>query len=146
MLCGKERNGRPGSRQRGGYLYEYIKDQSTEEILRQRRHAGEGPGRGGPVCGAGRVCSHRGHVRKREIHPSAHAGRPGPAHLGEGVGGRQGHFKAEGRGTHHLPAQEDRVRVPELQPGSSAERVREHRAAGGAGRQQAGQEICGGHH
>ena len=33
------------------------------------------------------------------------------------------HLRPEGRGADHLPPPEDRLRVPELQPGAGAERV-----------------------
>ena len=43
-------------------------------------------------------------------------------------------FCPQGRGADHLPPAEDRLRVPELQPGAGAQRVREHRPAHPAGR------------
>ena len=61
-------------------------------------------------------------------------GGPGPAHQRHRHRGRQGHLLPEGRGPHHLPPPEDRLRVPELQPGAGAHRAGEHRPAHPAGR------------
>ena len=49
-----------------------------------------------------------------QVHHAAHAGRVGPAHLRHGDGGRPGAVHPEGRGADHLPAAEDRLRVPGL--------------------------------
>ena len=41
-------------------------------------------------------------------------GRPGPANLRLGYGGREEYFFSEGGGTDHFPQAEDRLCVPEL--------------------------------
>ena len=120
------------------HVYGNLRDARPDKNLRLRGHPGPGPGRRDPLCGEGVLFGGGGHIRVREVHAAAHAGGPGPAHLRAGGGGRQGPLQPQGRGPDHLPAEEDRLRVPELQPGAGAERVREHRPAPPAGRQEAG--------
>ena len=105
------------------FYYDDFGNQRSEKILWQRRHAGEGPGRGKFTCGGWRVCGYRRHVRLRQVHPAPHAGRAGPAYFRLCRRRRKKYFFSKGRGTDYLPAAEDRLCVPELQPSAGPDGI-----------------------
>jgi hypothetical protein len=98
---------------------------------RCQRHHRTGPvhRRDGPF-GLGQVDAHALH------------GRPGPAHVGAGVRGRPGRRPARRRRAHPAAPRQDRLRLPVLQPGSDADRGREHHAARRPGRDQGGPGVA----
>ena len=55
-----------------------------------------------------------GHIRLRQIHAAAHAGRAGSPYKWHGHGGRTGYFLPEGGSADHLPPQENRLCVPSI--------------------------------
>ena len=106
------------------------------EDLRARHHRGPRAARRHAADRARRLRGDHGQLRERQEHADEHPRLPGPADQRPLPDRRRRHPR-HGRGRPRGPAQpQDRVRLPELQPGRPHERARERRTTAGLRRRR----------